>query len=67
VPITVLTTVHDTKLVTVPTTVPTTVSTIVTPTAMPSLLEISSGLGNVVNIIQGDIPYDGGLIHIVDE
>jgi hypothetical protein len=32
----------------------------------PSLLKIYSGLGNNVNIIQGDIPYDGGLIHIVD-
>ena len=30
-------------------------------------IKISSGLGNNVSIIQGDIPYDGGLIHIVDE
>jgi hypothetical protein len=32
----------------------------------PSLLKIYSGLGNNVNIIQANIPYDGGLIHIVD-
>lgn len=29
-------------------------------------VKISSGLGNNVSIIQGDIPYDGGLIHLVD-
>lgn len=29
-------------------------------------IKISSGLGNNVSIIQGDIPYDGGLIHLVD-
>lgn len=28
---------------------------------------ISSGLGNNVSIIRGDIPYDGGIIHVVDE
>ncbi|KAL7793004.1 FAS1 domain-containing protein [Trichoderma ceciliae] len=32
----------------------------------PSLLRISSGLGNTANIINGDIPFDGGLIHITD-
>lgn len=29
-------------------------------------IKISSGLGNNVSIIQGDIPYDGGVIHLVD-
>ncbi|KAJ4294117.1 hypothetical protein N0V90_007807 [Kalmusia sp. IMI 367209] len=29
-------------------------------------VKISSGLGNKVNIIRGDIPYDGGIIHLVD-
>lgn len=29
-------------------------------------VKISSGLGNNVSIIQGDIPYDGGIIHLVD-
>ncbi len=29
-------------------------------------VRISSGLGNNVSIIQGDIPYDGGVIHTVD-
>lgn len=29
-------------------------------------VQIFSGLGNAVNIIKGDIPYDGGLIQIVD-
>lgn len=29
-------------------------------------IKISSGLGNNVSIIQGDIPYDGGIIHTVD-
>ncbi|KAM3075295.1 hypothetical protein ACMFMG_007263 [Clarireedia jacksonii] len=33
----------------------------------PSLLKIFTGLGNDVNIIKADIPYDGGLIHIVDD
>lgn len=28
---------------------------------------ISSGLGNNVSIIRGDIPYDGGIIQVVDE
>lgn len=35
-------------------------------TTGPSLLKLYSGLGNHVNIIQADIPYDGGLIHLVD-
>lgn len=30
-------------------------------------ITISSGLGNNVSIIRGDIPFDGGLIHVVDE
>jgi len=30
------------------------------------LLKIFTGLGNDVNIIQGDIPYDGGFIQVVD-
>jgi len=30
------------------------------------LVEIFSGLGNSVNVIQGDIPYAGGLIQITD-
>lgn len=29
-------------------------------------IKISTGLGNNVSIIRGDIPYDGGLIHLVD-
>lgn len=29
-------------------------------------VKISSGLGNNISIIQGDIPYDGGIIHLVD-
>lgn len=29
-------------------------------------VRISTGLGNTVNIIKGDIPYDGGIIHTVD-
>jgi len=33
----------------------------------PSLLKIFTGLGDYVNIIKADIPYDGGLIHIVDD
>jgi len=33
----------------------------------PTSIKISTGLGNKVNLIRGDIPYDGGLIHIVDE
>ncbi|KAI1102226.1 FAS1 domain-containing protein [Jackrogersella minutella] len=32
----------------------------------PSLLRISSGLGKIANVIEGDIPYDGGIIHITD-
>ncbi|KAI1211235.1 FAS1 domain-containing protein [Annulohypoxylon truncatum] len=32
----------------------------------PSLLRISSGLGKITNVIKGDIPYSGGLIHITD-
>jgi hypothetical protein len=31
-----------------------------------SLLKISSGLGNIANVIKGDIPFEGGLIHITD-
>jgi hypothetical protein len=31
-----------------------------------SLVQIFSGLGNSVNVIQGDIPYDGGLIQLTD-
>ncbi|OTB09276.1 hypothetical protein M426DRAFT_7290 [Hypoxylon sp. CI-4A] len=33
---------------------------------VPSLLRISSGLGKITNVIKGDIPYDGGIIHITD-
>jgi uncharacterized surface protein with fasciclin (FAS1) repeats len=29
-------------------------------------VSISSGLGNQVNLVRGDIPFDNGLIHIVD-
>ncbi|KAI4858850.1 FAS1 domain-containing protein [Hypoxylon rubiginosum] len=32
----------------------------------PSQLRISTGLGKITNVIQGDIPYDGGIIHITD-
>lgn len=35
-------------------------------TTRPSLLKIYSGLGNYVSIIQADIPYDGGLIQLVN-
>jgi hypothetical protein len=35
-------------------------------TSTPSLLKIFTGLGNNVNIIQADILYDGGVLHIVD-
>ncbi|KAI3319120.1 FAS1 domain-containing protein [Xylariaceae sp. AK1471] len=35
-------------------------------TATPSLLRITAGLGNTSNVIKGDIPFDGGLIHITD-
>lgn len=35
-------------------------------TSAPSLLKIFTGLGNNVSIIQADIPYDGGILHIVD-
>lgn len=31
-----------------------------------SLLRISSGLGNVANVIKGDVKFNGGLIHITD-
>jgi hypothetical protein len=31
-----------------------------------SLLKIASGLGNITNVIKGDIRFDGGLIHITD-
>jgi hypothetical protein len=38
-----------------------------TPTpSPPSLVRIYSGLGNSVNVIQADIPYDGGLIQLID-
>lgn len=30
------------------------------------LLEITSGLGNTTNVIRGDIPFSGGIIHITD-
>lgn len=30
-------------------------------------ITISSGLGNNVSIIRGDIPFDSGIIHVVDE
>jgi len=30
-------------------------------------VSFASGLGNTVNVVSGDIAYDGGLIHIVDE
>jgi len=30
-------------------------------------VSIASGLGNKVNLVSGDIAYDGGLIHIVDD
>jgi hypothetical protein len=36
-------------------------------TTLPPLLKIFTGLGEYVNIIKPDIPYDGGLIHIVDD
>lgn len=29
-------------------------------------IKISSGLGQNASIIEGDIPYDGGIIHLVD-
>jgi hypothetical protein len=35
-------------------------------TSAPSLLKIFTGLGDDVSITQANIPYDGGLIHIVD-
>ncbi|KAI0110374.1 FAS1 domain-containing protein [Nemania sp. FL0031] len=34
--------------------------------ATPSLLRITAGLGNTTNVIKGDIPFDGGIIHITD-
>jgi hypothetical protein len=43
------------------------VTTRLLPTATPSLVKISSGLGNSVNVIQADIPYDGGIIHVIDK
>lgn len=42
-------------------------TTVPSNTTFPPLLSIFSGLGNNVSIIRADIPYDGGLIHIVDE
>ena len=30
-------------------------------------IQLYSGLGNTVTIIRGDIPYDGGYIHLVSE
>ena len=41
-------------------------STLPTNDTNPSLPRIFSGLGNNVSIIKGDIPYDGGLIQLVD-
>lgn len=35
-------------------------------TAPSTPVTISSGLGNKVNLVRGNIPYDGGLIHLVD-
>ena len=35
-------------------------------TIPPQRIKISSGLGKNVSIIRGDIPYDGGIIHLVD-
>lgn len=37
------------------------------PSSLPSLLKIYAGLGNSVSIIKADIPYDGGVIHLIDE
>ncbi|KAJ8130816.1 hypothetical protein O1611_g2812 [Lasiodiplodia mahajangana] len=34
--------------------------------ATPSLLKVTAGLGNTTNVIKGDIPFDGGIIHITD-
>ncbi|XXH00803.1 hypothetical protein Hte_007154 [Hypoxylon texense] len=31
-----------------------------------SLLRLSTGLGKTTNVIKGDIPYDGGVLHITD-
>jgi hypothetical protein len=36
-------------------------------TTPPSLLKIFSGLGNNVSITRADIPYAGGLVHIVNK
>ena len=36
-------------------------------TTPPSLLNIFSGLGNNVSITRADIPYSGGLVHIVNK
>jgi len=36
-------------------------------TAPSTSVKISSGLGNKVNLVRGDIPYDGGMIHLVDD
>lgn len=36
------------------------------PAIPPQRIKISSGLGTNVSIIRGDIPYDGGIIHLVD-
>ncbi|MCJ1476870.1 hypothetical protein MMC13_005539 [Lambiella insularis] len=33
---------------------------------LPSLLNIFSGLGNSVGIVKADVPYTGGLIHIMN-
>lgn len=35
-------------------------------TSKPSLLKIFTGLGNNVSIVQADVPYDGGLVHVID-
>ncbi|KAL2141178.1 hypothetical protein VTI28DRAFT_2724 [Corynascus sepedonium] len=66
VPATVFTTVSTRVYSTVSTIVATRASTTLLPAVTSSVLEISSGLGKLVSIIQGDIPYNGGLVHAVD-
>ncbi|KAJ3568169.1 hypothetical protein NPX13_g6514 [Xylaria arbuscula] len=41
-------------------------STLPTRQAPTSLLRITSGLGSNTNVIKGDIPFQGGIIHITD-
>lgn len=67
IPTTILSTLPTTATTKVPTTVSTVVSTRLLPTSTPSLVKISTGLGNAVNIIRADILYDGGVIQVVDE